>query len=100
MSYSLGTQLPICADQCTKLSHALDECYSDIDTLMNSHLMSESLSTELLLLIAELNCTRPDGFLVPLMPVDQEDCVSLDVYCEFREFCFCFLLVLTTSDQE
>ena len=80
------TQLPLCTKQCTEFNQVLDECYSVMEgeILMPSIASGASLPlTELFQFVIGLNCTQPDSFLVPLVPVDKEECVSLNIYCEF-----------------
>ena len=81
-----GTLLPLCTEQCTQLQQALGECYS----VMEAQILMPSIASgtltplmELLQFAVELNCTQSDSLPLPLATVDREECVSLNIYCEF-----------------
>lgn len=82
MSYYcyVGDLLPLCTEQCTKISEAVDKCNPEFDTLLRSNLTTGPQLADVLQLTTEPNCSYPDS---DYTPVSQEDCISLTVYCEF-----------------
>ena len=101
-SIPLATQLPVCTKQCRDLKLGLSDCYSDSEMVSSSGSGGSMLLEELLQFALNLNCSKPDSFQVSSTLVDQQDCVTLDIYCEWyivAHLCaLSFFFLLVTPD--
>ncbi|CAI8023579.1 Tyrosine-protein kinase transforming protein ros [Geodia barretti] len=72
------SQLPVCSQQCMELSKLMTECYLSYEAVLgNISGDVDTLLTELLVFVEELNCSDPDSFKLTRLPVNQNGCTAL-----------------------
>ena len=72
--YFAGKQMIICDGQCPQLNRFIDEQCNLKDVLMSAHYMSNNSFLDTLL---RFNCSDPQTYLVPGVPVDNTTCYDI-----------------------
>ena len=75
-----GSQLTVCTESCYVVTTVLNRCQSQFTSINGNR------SVGLLDYISNFNCSSPDTYLIPGLPLDTEKCLQADDLCEFIDF--------------
>jgi len=75
-SLSPDTQLAVCANSCSVLETIYEKCSAQFNQIK-----AENSTSPLIQYVDGFNCSAPESYLVPGVPVDAEVCISAYDLC-------------------
>ena len=72
----IGTQLPVCSDSCSLLRRVKEICSDQFNQIK-----AQNDTGPFIQYLDGFNCSDPQSYLVPGVPVDEEECISAYDFC-------------------